>query len=386
MITVACFSHRNLVEKELMNAFRRIPDTRVIAIEITVVTSREQAALVCNVLKQHKCTILLTINNWGLDNEGVIADFCVKNHCILINWCVDDPFFHQIINNIDFPPSPNRLDFVSDRGYIKQMTDQGYNAIFLPLATDPSIFHPVPEKRTFKRNTCFVGNSYREQMDKYLKKCDTYIESFLRDIPPLLRKYSADMGYDIESEIEKLVSQREIPSHLSVRKAVFYLKHFIGYLYRKNLVVSLEGIYPDFKVFGDEGWVQDIPAEKVSRGVGYYKNLNLVYQQTRVNLDINRMVIRDGFTQRVFDSLASNSFIITSRKRVVYEYFETEGDKKELVVFRNSEHLQELIDYYLRHETERAAIAERGMKKVLSRHTYDHRVRVILKEIGKIVG
>ncbi|HMA65432.1 MAG TPA: glycosyltransferase, partial [Chitinispirillaceae bacterium] len=103
-------------------------------------------------------------------------------------------------------------------------------------------------------------------------------------------------------------------------------------------------------------------------------------------VDINRMVIRNGFTQRTFDTLASKCFCITSAKDIVSEYFVTSGDKKEIVMFHNSNELYELIRYYLKHDQERKAIVERGYQKVISMHTYDHRVAEIFSRVSQFLG
>jgi spore maturation protein CgeB len=131
----------------------------------------------------------------------------------------------------------------------------------------------------------------------------------------------------------------------------------------------------------------DLPREKVSTEVGYYLNLCRTYRETKVNIDINRIVIREGLTQRVFDCLASGSFVVTNSKPIVRELFETAGMHEEVVMFDNEEHLRELIDFYTVHDTERLAIVERGRRRVLAQHTYDHRIaeifRVASGEIGK---
>jgi spore maturation protein CgeB len=69
----------------------------------------------------------------------------------------------------------------------------------------------------------------------------------------------------------------------------------------------------------------------------------------------------------------------------VLEYFETTGENKELITFRNAEELQDLIRYYLVHETQRKAIVERGYQKVISCHTYDHRVAEMFRVISKFL-
>jgi spore maturation protein CgeB len=139
-------------------------------------------------------------------------------------------------------------------------------------------------------------------------------------------------------------------------------------------------------VFGDEFWLCDLPREKVSTAVGYYINLNETYRQTKINIDINRVVITEGLTQRIFDCSAGGNFVITSNKPVIDEFFVTKGENREAIVFNNELHLKELIDYFLKHDDERNAIAQRARERVFKEHTYDHRVRSIFRVISEQMG
>jgi spore maturation protein CgeB len=48
---------------------------------------------------------------------------------------------------------------------------------------------------------------------------------------------------------------------------------------------------------------------------------------------------------------------------------------KEVVAYRSVEACAELIQYYLVHEDERAAIARAGQERTLQEHTYYHRMQ-----------
>jgi spore maturation protein CgeB len=165
-------------------------------------------------------------------------------------------------------------------------------------------------------------------------------------------------------------------------KALFIAKHAAGYLGRKQMICALAKRYPTFKVFGEQGWKRELPAERLGTAK-YYDSLCATYQKTKITIDINRMVIRNGFTQRAFDVPACGSFLITSSKPVVHEQFVTKGTGIEMVVFTSLPELMELIDYYLERDQERRAIAQRGMEKVLTHHTYDHRLAEMFSVVSK---
>jgi spore maturation protein CgeB len=251
----------------------------------------------------------------------------------------------------------------------------------LPLAVDPAIFHPDPSA-VKENDIVFVGNSYLAQMDELLKKAPGFIDTLAPFLGDVVRSYHANVEHDVEGHIGRKIRNIRLPKGLTFETAHFIAKHAAGYLGRKQIVVALANRYPAFKVFGEPGWLQALAPERLGTAK-YYDSLCAVYQRAKIAIDINRMVIRNGFTQRVFDVPASGTLVITSAKPVINEYFITGGPEQDIAVFRSQRELLELIDYFLAHEDERIAVAQRGMKKVLASHTYDHRVAEIFRVLSE---
>jgi spore maturation protein CgeB len=382
-ITLIFLNQGFLIQPETLSALRRIPFIRTVCLDIISHPTVEQASLLITILQEQKCGILFTTNEWGIDSDGVIHQFLEKNKILHINWFVDDPFYEEIILKKKFHPSSYRIDFVSDKDYLQRMKNCGYNAFFLPLATDLSIFYP--QAIECAHDAVFVGNSYLAQMDELLIDTDELIIPLTSFLVSMIKTYNHDNNTDLEASIIKHLSQSKIPDQIPFEKAVFITKHFIGYMYRKQIVTGLVNKLSGFTVVGDNGWKKMTDPQRVIK-VGYYSGLRELYNSSRINIDINRMVIKNGFTQRTFDSLACKCFCITSSKPIVHEFFETTGDNKELVTFRNAEELQDLVRYYLVHEKQRNDIVERGYQKVISCHTYDHRVAEIFNVISQFLA
>lgn len=386
-ITVIAFFNQNyLIQRETADALRRLPDVRLLVIDIHPHPSAEQAAQAAEILIRHRCAVLVTVNEWGMDIGGVLHGLLEKNRIIHVNWSVDDPFFEEIILTKKFRPSRLRIDFVSDKGYVQPMIERGYNARFLPLAADPKWFHPQPAgQEIYDHDVIFAGNSYLRQMDDLLKIAPGFIETLAPFLGDIVRRYHDDVEYDVEGHIAKKIKNISLPDHLTFEKALFIAKHAAGYLGRKQIVLALAKRYPSFKVFGENGWLRELPKERIGTAK-YYDSLCGTYHRAKITVDINRMVIRNGCTQRAFDVPASGAFVITSSKPVVHDLFATNGADKEMVVFKSQSELCDLIDYYLAHEDERRAIAERGMKKVLAGHTYDHRIAAMFSAVATEFG
>lgn len=363
-----------------MEALKKLPGLQLIILNVTSHPDPTQAEKVVNVLKEQKCQIVFTIDEMGLDAGGVIADFIMKNNLIHINWCVDDPFYEEIMMKKKVYKYSGRIDFVSDKDYIGSMNAIGLNAHFLPLATDPEIYHPIDSQKEVK--AAFVGNSYTKQIDDFTKGLEPLFEIMFPCLSEIIYLQRTNCGLDIEKILLEKISSLTLPPEIGLRKAVFVFKHITSFMHRKEMVKHLAKSIDGFMVYGDASWLNEIDKSQLGF-VSYGEKLAELYNKTSVNIDINRIVIRNGFTQRVFDCLACKSFMITGKKPIVPEFFETEGDKKELVTFGSVEELVELVKYYLKHETEREQIAERGYQKVMAQHTYDHRINKMFQIISK---
>ena len=374
------------MQKEVIDALRRIEGVIALAIDIVPHPSAEQAQCLTEILESRGCDLLFTINEWGMDSDGILFEFINKKRLLHINWCVDDPFYEELMKRKKYRPCARRIDFVSDRGYVARMKQCGYNVHFLPLGTEQRVFFPQDSEKSI--DVSFVGNSYLPQIDEFARNQQSFLEQCFPFLADLISKYLKNTGYPLEEAIYKRISGMKLPENLSPDWAQFIAKHLAGFLHRRQLVKLVAGKFPGFVVFGDAGWKDEIDDERLKK-VKYGEELRKVYNSTKVNIDINRVVIRDGFTQRVFDVLASGEFLITSYKPVIKEFFITEGPQKELVTFSSYNELISLIEYYLKHEDERRQIADRGYRKVISMHTYDHRLReafrIISEEISKFM-
>jgi len=83
---------------------------------------------------------------------------------------------------------------------------------------------------------------------------------------------------------------------------------------------------------------------------------------------------------RVYEALACGAFLMVDDQRDVKSLFK---DREELVVFRDADELKKLLSYYLKRPEERMAIAALGRERVLQKHTYEHRIKDLLKVVSK---
>ena len=87
----------------------------------------------------------------------------------------------------------------------------------------------------------------------------------------------------------------------------------------------------------------------------------VIFNQSKINLNITLKSITSGIPQRVLDILACGGFCLTNYQPEIAAYFE---DGKELVMYSSMADLRNKVDHYLAHNKERESIAAAGRKKV----------------------
>ncbi len=132
------------------------------------------------------------------------------------------------------------------------------------------------------------------------------------------------------------------------------------------------------KVFGDAAWGDFLPDPTAYGGpINYQRELPAFYQCVAVNLNLTSLQMKNGLNQRVFDVPAAGAFLLSDYKEALWELF----SREEIVTFRNIEEAQEKLAYYLKYPGARRQIATRARERVLSQHTYGHRLQVIERQI-----
>ena len=102
----------------------------------------------------------------------------------------------------------------------------------------------------------------------------------------------------------------------------------------------------------------------------------VVYAGSKINLNISLKGIEGGTPQRIMDVLAAGGFMLTNYCSETADIFE---EDQEIVMFKTPEELVDKVDYYLKHDDERKAIAKRGQEKVLECYNYEKKLTKIME-------
>lgn len=158
-----------------------------------------------------------------------------------------------------------------------------------------------------------------------------------------------------------------------------------GYHNRQQMFAFLADL--PFKLWGTE-WPTCRPFDHMVQEQGrrltpeeYVK----IFCSTDININLHSSTERDGVdpygdfvNPRTFELASCKAFQLVDERTHLPSLF-TPG--KEIITFNSLPDLREKIEYYLAHPEERKAIAEAAYKRVVSEHTYGHRVRDMLSII-----
>ena len=125
--------------------------------------------------------------------------------------------------------------------------------------------------------------------------------------------------------------------------------------------------------YDPEGWTKSAALGACYRGqILERDSLRETYQRTRVCVNVTRPHGPASLNMRVFEAMACGSLVLTDDRSDASRLF-TEGE--EIVVYRDPHDLQNKVAYYTEHHQARRAISQAGMRRVLTKHTYDDRLR-----------
>lgn len=209
-----------------------------------------------------------------------------------------------------------------------------------------------------------------------------WLENYLRIAPKtkfvkMVGAYSDKYFYPLNNEI--LSKRKDLIADLSFAGSAYGFKAE-GH-YRVEILSQVTDL--GLKIWGGDRWdryFEYYPALK-SCYQGKHLNfneLNILYQNSKINLNISNPQCITTFQQRTFEIAAAKAFQIADYKEEIFEYFETD----EIETFKTIDELRDKVKYYLSKPDKREKMAEKAYKRVTSSgHTYKDRMLFYLKTI-----
>lgn len=326
---------------------------------------------------------LISINFWPLLSK-VCQEFGVK----YIAWCYDCPLNVERIEET----LANEVNYVFlfDRMQFLKYRKAGFKTVYhLPLGVNPTRINNYTftehELQKYKCDVSFVGSLYESKIAEIMNTLDEYTKgylnsmmdvqlkiygqffldemldgNFLNDINEQYQKVCPGTKFSLSKEALSFAMASEV-----TRKERLILLHLCG----KRYNTCFYG-YHESEILDN---VRKYPK------VDYYTEVPRIYAASKINLNPSLKCIETGIPLRVFDILGVGGFLLTNYQAELCEWFE---DGEEMVIYDSFEDAIDKIDFYLKNEEKREAIALAGKRKVLAEHTLQQRLAYIFEVAG----
>lgn len=272
------------------------------------------------------------------------------------------------------------------------------NIFYLPLATNVKRFQSIIEatsqqrKNEFASDISFVGSLYTEKnpyslitgLSDYTKgyvdgiieaQLGIYGYNFIEDV--LNERVMEDFTKHVPDLRHGIYQDYQSPTYIIANE---FIGTQITALERESLLSAIalrfaDAYSVDLYTLSD---ASKIPLINCRGEANTISEMPLIFNNTRINLNITFRAIQTGLSLRVYDVLGCGGFLLTNYQEELPEIYEP---GKEIETFSSKEELLDKVDFYLKNESARVKIARAGYERTLACHTYEHRIEEMIKLI-----
>lgn len=318
-----------------------------------------------------------------------VSDVCsivgIPYICLVVDSPVLELFSTSLANDC------NKV-FIFDRRLYEEFLPVNPAGIYhVPLATNVRGNHAACTqadkalKWRLSSDISFIGSLYTEKCvynktvlpPKYKGYVDGLIEAQLRIYG---YNFIEDCVTDelVDAFIKARPELNNFPESMNVNVRAVIAQHFISVkVAEQERIRYLKALSEHFNVDIYTG--SDTSSMPRIHNRGFAKTateMPVIFNQSKINLNLTAKSIRSGLSLRVFDVLGCEGFLITNFQEELPQHF-TIGE--DLEAYDSLDDLMGKCEYYLAHENDRREIAHNGFEKVKKYHTYDTRLAQILE-------
>lgn len=381
-----------ICEPDLIDAFRALGIT-VIEEDTEIyqksIVPAERVRLISEQILTHQTSFVFSVNYFPY-----ISKVCERLNILYVCLSVDCPvleLFSDTIHN-----KCNRIFLFDYRQYL-QFKEENPNCIFyLPLGVNvqrwddrlrDSEISNSPSFIASSYDVSFVGSLYTEKSPYSSLPLSAFDRGFCDGLIEAQLKLSG-LGLIEEVLTPSLVSaiQTSAPGFPTLPDAFlntdayvaanYYLGMQASSLERVRTLNVLSGNFQvDLFTYSDTSLLKNVLCHN---GISTHKEMPLIFNRSKINLNITIRSIQSGLSQRIWDVLGCGGFLLTNYQEELPEYFEI---GKDLECYENIEDCLQKTQYYMAHDDIRQEIAANGYKKVKAMHTYTIRIAQMLKKL-----
>lgn len=326
-----------------------------------------------------KPDFLFTVNHLGFDSEGYLQRELEKIGVPSAVYYVDSPLL--IMEDPEKMSSELSQIFCWDEYYVGRLRDLGFHSVeYLPLATDINFFHPrepgeIPQE--YRTRLAFVGDSLNKAIQDHISVLEPSMISAQveREIESLQSKNGKVLPEILEAAADKM-------KFTGSEQRRRFIAAWLMKIHQRERLKTIENISDlGLTIFGDDYWEGMFSGRKPAlRGlVRYFDQLPFIYAGAEIGFNATSFQMPRGLNQRAFDIPAAGGFLLTDYRPALEEIFDL---KKDIAVYKDSAEARELVDYYLKHPQQREKMSASAREKIITAHTYDHRIETIINKMS----
>ncbi len=322
---------------------------------------------------------------FSLNYFPILSRVCQKEKIRYISWTYDCPCY--LLYSITIV-NPCNIVYIFDKQLYLDFYHAGIKTVhYMPLAVNTERLDNILADKiasSYQYDISFLGSLYIEKYD-YYSKMMPYLSEYTKGyLDALMDAQMKIQGYDlvqgalspVVDELYKIYPVDPEPDGVESRE-YFYEQYVVN-----RRITAMERIdlleacarYRPLDLFTHTKELT-MPGVTNHGSVEYYKEMPLIFKQSKINLNISLRGIKSGIPLRAYDIMGAGGFLLSNFQADFLDDFVPGED---FAFYESKEDLLYKVGYYLTHEDERMAIAQNGHDKVAARHTYRHRVKEML--------
>lgn len=324
-----------------------------------------------------------------------LSEVCERLHIMYVCWSVDCPvlelFSASVCNKC------NRI-FLFDYKQYERIHPMNPDCVFyLPLATNVSRWDKVirsmtdEDRKKYSCDISFVGSLYHEKSPlTILNEVSPLSEYWTGYAKGLVESQLQLYGYNLLEDAvpDQLVAhiKETFPDFYQLSNSYVNTDRYVAANYylgmqaseteRVRVLNELGSLFPvSVYTRSTTSLLNNVTCKG---GVTTHTQMPMVFNCSRINLNITIKPIQSGLSLRVWDILGCGGFLLSNYQSEIPEYFKIGTD---LDCYESIADLKRKVAFYLKHDDLRQEIAHNGYKKVKAMHTYEVRIASIIKTL-----
>ncbi len=388
---ILIYRYNSICEPDIIQCFEAFGITvhqETMEMKDKQVTPSRCAGKVTEWILSHRLSFVFSINFYP-----AISYTCNHFRIPYVCWSVDSPvpeLFSNALKN-----EWNRIFLFDQAQYAFFHPYNPDHIYYLPLATNVKRWEKIipdmteEDYRKYGHDVCFIGSLYSEKCryDRLVQNnaLSSYTQGYVNGlIQAQMKVFGYNFIYDTLSD--------DVISEIAAADPDFYrgqdvflntdrylaAHQYIGMklanVERTSVLTALSEHF-DVSLYTRSD-ASGLPLVHNRGAAATLTEMPMIFQASKINLNITMRPIETGLSLRVWDILGCGGFLLTNYQAEIPEYFEIGRD---LEVYESMEDLIRKVDYYLHHDTERMEIAMHGYEKTARYHTYEIRLAEMIR-------